>query len=307
MILVTGGGRGLGRSQATLLASRGASIVVADNGSSMDGDRPDQTPAAAVVEEIIQTGGSAESFTEDISTRDGAVNVIASCMDVFGRIDGIIHNASSSPAPAKPEDISDIDFETVMNVNAMAGFRMIQAAWPLMVKQQYGRVVLVPSAAIYGALGNAHYATAKSSHLGMMRCLALDGAEIGIAANAVMPAARTRMTDRLPPSDFADWFYRTMSPEKVALGAAYLLSADCEVNGEIFAVGGGRMARVVLAESQGVTGLDDSIEQVREAMRDIMQDDRFFYPRDLSERSVLMNKVLGFDGGIEASTPSTCK
>ncbi len=302
VILVTGAGRGLGRSQATLLASRGASVVVADNGSAMDGDHPDQTPAAAVAKEIIQSGGSATSFTEDISTREGAANAIACCRDVFGGIDGIIHNASSSPAPAKPEEISDYDFETVMNVNPGAGFRMVQAAWPLMVKQQYGRIVLVPSAAIYGALGNSHYATAKSSYLGMMRCLALDGAQEGIAVNAVMPAARTRMTDRLPPSDFADWFYQTMSPEKVALGVAYLLSADCEVSGETFAIGGGRMARVVLAESQGVTGLVDSIEQVREAMRDIMQDDRFFYPRDLSERSVLINKVLGFDGGIEASS-----
>jgi len=90
-ILVTGGGRGLGRAQATLLAARGAKLVVADNGTAMDGEAPDQGPAQAVVALIKAAGGEAVACTADIATEAGANDAVGTTLDAFGRIDAIVH------------------------------------------------------------------------------------------------------------------------------------------------------------------------------------------------------------------------
>ena len=93
---------------------------------------------------------------------------------------------------------------------------------------------------------------------------------------------------------------KTMPPEKVAMAAAYLLSEDCEITGEAFSLGGGRIARVMIAEAEGVTGLATT-EDVRDAMPRVMADASFFYPKDLSERSARVAGVFGFDGGLDTS------
>jgi hypothetical protein len=163
------------------------------------------------------------------------------------------------------------------------------------------------SAGIYGSLGNAHYAAAKSAYIGIMRCLAVEGANLGILVNAAAPSARTRMTERFQASAYADWFYETMPPEKVAVGAAYLLSEACEVSGEIFSLGGGRIARIRLAENEGVVASGASVEQVRDAIPQVMADSTFFYPKDLSERSVRVADLFGFKGGLESSASYAVK
>jgi len=300
-VLVTGAGRGLGRAQAMILASRGAQIVVADNGSAMDGENPDNNPAETVVTEIKAAGGEAVACTADIATEAGSNDAVEVSLEAFGRIDGIVHNASTSPDLTTPDKLSNHDFDSVMHVNLNAGIWMTRAAWPHMVRRQYGRFLFMPSAAIYGALGNTHYAAAKSAYIGMMRCLALEGVNHGILVNAIMPAARTRMTERFHPSAYADWFFETMQPEKVAVGVAYMLSDECEVNGQIFSMGGGRIARIMIAENEGVMGAGASIEEVRDMMPRVMADTSFFYPKDLSERSIKVSELLGFRGGLEAS------
>jgi NAD(P)-dependent dehydrogenase (short-subunit alcohol dehydrogenase family) len=301
-VLVTGGGRGLGRAYALLLASRGAKLVVADNGSAMSGEVPDKGPAETVAAEIRAAGGEAVACAADLSTDSGAAEAVAASLDAFGRIDAIAHNASPSPELLGPGDLPLRDIELVMRVNPLAGMWLARAAWPHMDAQGYGRLVYTPSAAIYGALGNTHYAAAKSAYIGMVRCLALEGAECGIRVNAVMPSARTRMTERFHPSAYAEWFFESMPPEKVAVAAAWLLSEGCDITGETFALGGGRIARVTIAEAEGVTGAGETIELVRDAMPRVMADQRFFYPKDLSERSVKVASLLGFDGGLEASS-----
>jgi hypothetical protein len=108
------------------------------------------------------------------------------------------------------------------------------------------------------------------------------------------------MTEGFPPGAYADWFQRIMTPEKVAAAGAFLLSETCEVSGEAFAIGGSRIARVTLAEAEGVTGLETT-EDARAGMPQVMADTRFFYPRDLSERSAKVAGVFGFDGGLDTS------
>ncbi|MCB2061452.1 MAG: SDR family NAD(P)-dependent oxidoreductase [Novosphingobium sp.] len=300
-VLVTGAGRGLGRAQAILLASRGAKVVVADNGSAMAGDKASQGPADTVVEEISAAGGTAIACAADLATVEGAGEAVAACVSAFGRIDGIAHFASTCPELMPPDALPDRDVELVLRVNPFAAIWMARAAWPHMVQQGYGRLLFTPSGAVYGALGNTPYATAKASYLGLVPTLALEGAKHGICVNGIMPSAHTRMTEGFPPGAYADWFFKTMTPEKVVVATGFLLSEECEVNGEIFAVGGGRIARVALAEAEGVLGEGASIEEVRDAMPQVMADGSFFFPTDLSERSKKVSSVFGFDGGLAAS------
>src|SRR5262245_24454761 len=96
-VLVTGGGRGLGRATALLLAARGAQVIVADNGTAMDGGEAGQGPAQAVVGEIAAMGGKAVACTADLSTEAGAEAAVTASIDAYGRIDGIVHFASPCP------------------------------------------------------------------------------------------------------------------------------------------------------------------------------------------------------------------
>lgn len=301
-ILVTGGGRGLGRATALLLASRGARVVVADNGTAMGGEDASAGPAESVVSEIAAAGGEAVACTADLASESGAEASVEASLAAWGRIDGIVHFASPCPDLKAADRLSTRDLELVMRVNPLAALWMVRAAWSHMAREHYGRIVLMPSGAIYGAMGNTDYAGAKAAYLGITRCLALEGPKAGIRVNAISPSARTRMTDRFHPSAYAEWFYATMPPEKVATAAAYLLSEDCAVNGEIFAVGGGRIARMMIAEAEGAIGSGESIEEVRDMMPRVMADERFFHPKDLGERSARVAALFGFDGRLSSAT-----
>lgn len=300
VILVTGGGRGLGRATALLLAERGAAVVVADNGAAMDGAAASSGPAETVAAEIAAGGGKAVACTADLAIEAGAEAAVQAGVDAFGRIDGLIHFASPCPDLKAADRLSTHDLELVMRVNPFAALWMARAAWPHMVRQRYGRFVFMPSGAIYGAMGNTDYAAAKAAYLGITRCLALEGPRDGIRVNAISPSARTRMTDRFHPSAYAEWFYATMPPEKVAVAAAWLLSEACTVNGEIFAVGGGRIARMAIAENEGAIGSGASIEEVGDLMPRVMADERFFHPKDLGERSARVAALFGFDGRLSS-------
>jgi NAD(P)-dependent dehydrogenase (short-subunit alcohol dehydrogenase family) len=301
-ILVTGAGRGLGRAHARLLASRGAKVVVADNGAAMDGEDPSAGPAQAVVAEIAAGGGEAVACTVDIATEDGSAAAVEACLNAYGRIDGLLHNASTVPDNAPIERLSTHDLDVVMRVNAYAALWMTRAAWPHMTAQGYGRILYMTSAGIYGSEGNAPYAAAKAAVVGVMRCLALEGVKHGVFVNLVAPAALTRMTERLPASDYAAWFARTMAPEKVSAGVAYLLSEDCRIYGEMLHMGGGRVARMTLAESDGVLLAGDAIEDVRAVLPQVLAQTDFFHPKDLGERSLAVAQRLGYRGGVGADT-----
>ena len=301
-ILVTGGGRGLGRATALLLGARGGKIVVADNGTAMDGAQASIGPAEEVAAEIAAAGGEAVACTADLSTEAGAEAAVQAALGAFGRIDGIVQCASPCPDLKAIDRLPSGDLELVMRVNPFAALWMARAAWPHMVRQHYGRIVFMPSGAIYGAMGNTDYAAAKAAYIGITRCLALEGPKDGIRVNAVSPSASTRMTERFHPSAYADWFHRTMTPEKVATAVAYLLSEDCAVNGEIFAVGGGRIARIMIAENEGAIGTGGTIEEVRDLMPLVLADARFFHPGDLGERSGEVAALFGFDGRLSSAT-----
>lgn len=299
-VLVTGAGRGMGRDHALLLASLGASVVVADNGSAMDGSAASAGPAETVVAEIRSAGGVAVACTADLATEAGSEAAVQASLDAFGRIDGLLHNASTSPNLYSPDQVPSDQLDLVQRVNVHAAFWLTRTAWPQMKAQGFGRIVYIASHSIYGVRGAAPYASAKSAFIGLARGYALEGAEYDIHCNVVLPSAYTRMTERMPPSDYRTWVSNTLAPARVSPGVAYLLSAESEQNGEMFSIGGGRVARVQLAETEGVTGLGESLDEWRKAFDVVMTQDRRIFPKDQQERFGVVTKSLGFTDEIPA-------
>jgi NAD(P)-dependent dehydrogenase (short-subunit alcohol dehydrogenase family) len=295
-ILVTGGGRGIGRCHCLLLASRGAQVVVADNGSAMDGEGTSAGPAETVAAEIEAAGGRAVACMADLSTEAGANEAVARTVEAFGRIDGVLHNASTVPELRTTDLLNSHDLEVVMRINTFAGLWLSRAAWPHMQRQKFGRILFTTSVGIYGQEGTAPYSAAKAAALGIMRALAVEGARDGIHVNAIAPSARTRMTEKFLASAYAKWLFDTMPPEKISVAAAFLMSEACDLNGEVVALGGGRLARLTFAETEGVIRSGSSIEEVRDAMPEVMADSRWFYPKDLAVRSAKVAAMFGFKG-----------
>jgi NAD(P)-dependent dehydrogenase (short-subunit alcohol dehydrogenase family) len=242
--VVTGAGRGIGRAHALLLGHRGARVVVNDLGGSMEGVGADAEPASTVAAEIAAAGGIARADTSDVATPAGAQALVDATVEHFGRIDVLVNNAGIIRWATFPEADAD-NLAHHLAVHVGGSFHTTRAAWPHMVAQGYGRIVMTSSAGIFGLPDNLSYATAKAGVIGLARSLATAGAAHGIKINAIAPAAFTRMAG--PPGPGAT----EMSPEVVAPMAAFLAHEGCPVSGELYAAGAGRFARIFVAETVG--------------------------------------------------------
>ncbi len=266
--VITGAGRGLGRSYALLLASRGAKVVVNDPGSSIKGDGIDAGPAAAVVREIKAAGGEAVASTESVATPAGGKAIIATAMEQYGRIDILVHNAGIVRG-GLIEDLSYEDFEAVLDVHLRGAFHVVRPAFPLMCKAGYGRMVLTSS--INGLYGNhkaVNYSVAKAGTIALSNVVALEGAAKGVKSNVILPGAVTRMAEGLDTSA-----YPPMTPDLVAPVVGWLAHESCSITGEMLASMAGRVARAFVAETPGVYRPSWTIEQVAEAI-DAIRDTR---------------------------------
>jgi len=263
---VTGGGRGLGRSYALLLASRGAKVVVNDPGGSLTGDGADPGPAEEVVREIAAAGGEAVACTDSVATATGGKAVIDTALDRYGRIDILVHNAGIVRR-ASLKEMSYDDFEAVLDVHLRGAFHVVRPAFPLMCDAGYGRIVLTSSiGGLYGNHNVANYAVAKAGMIGLSNVAAMEGAAHGVRSNVIVPAAVTRMADGIDTSG-----YPPMGPELVAPVVGWLSHESCSITGEILVALAGRVARAVVAETPGVYQPSWSIAEVGEhiaAIRD---------------------------------------
>lgn len=259
--VVTGAARGLGRAYALLLASRGAKVIVNDPGSSVKGQGLDAGPAEEVVREIKAAGGEAAACTESVATARGGRAIIQAALDHYGRIDILVHNAGIVRR-ASLEEISEQDFEDVLDVHLRGGFHVLRPAFPLMCKAGYGRIVM--TASINGLYGNANavnYSVAKAGLIGLSHVAALEGAAKGVKSNVILPGAVTRMSEGLDTSAFPP-----MPPDLVAPLVGWLAHESCSITGEMLASMAGRVARAFVAETPGVYRPAWTIEQVAEAM-----------------------------------------
>jgi NAD(P)-dependent dehydrogenase (short-subunit alcohol dehydrogenase family) len=264
--VVTGGGRGLGRSYAMLLASRGAKVVVNDPGGGLTGDGTDAGPADDVVREIVAAGGQAVASTDSVATAAGGKAIIDAALDRYGRVDILIHNAGIVRR-ASLKEMSYEDFEAVLDVHLRGAFHVVRPVFPMMCDAGYGRIVLTSSiGGLYGNHDVANYAAAKAGVIGLSNVAALEGAADGVKSNVIVPAAVTRMAEGIDTSA-----YPPMGPELVAPAVGWLAHESCSITGEVLIALAGRVARAVVTETPGVYRSSWSIEDVGEhieAIRD---------------------------------------
>lgn len=264
--VITGAGRGLGREYARLLGSKGAKVVVNDPGVSIKGEGGDAGPAEEVVREIKSLGGDAVACTESVATPEGGKAIIAAALDHYGRIDILIHNAGNVRYGSL-EELTHEDFEAVVRVHLHGAFHVVRPAFPVMCKAGYGRVVLTSSiGGLYGTNNVVNYGVSKAGMIGLNNIVAIEGAAKGVKCNIIAPGAVTRLADGLDTSQ-----YPPMGPELVAPVVGWLAHESCSITGEMLISMGGRVARALIAETQGVYQPSWSIDAVGEridAIRD---------------------------------------
>ncbi|MFD1936160.1 SDR family oxidoreductase [Nonomuraea mangrovi] len=264
--IITGAGHGLGRSHALLLAERGARVVVNDLGGALDGTGASAGPAAEVVETIRKNGGEAVANTDNVATPEGAKAIVQSAVDAFGRVDIVVNNAGILRDKSFGKMTVE-EFDAVLAVHVRGSYLVSQAAYPYLKEQGYGRIVNTSSpAGLFGNFGQANYSTAKMGLVGLTKTLAIEGARSGIKANAIAPIAWTRMTEALLPAEFEAKF----TAERVSALVAFLAHESCEASGEVFSVGGGKVARVFVAEGPGWKTDDLSPEAIADNWDSIM-------------------------------------
>lgn len=283
VVIVTGGGRGLGRAYATLLAARGAKVVVNDIGLDLKGGNASPEVAAQVAEEITASGGTAIGNASDITTVAGAEAVVAAAVDTFGRLDAVINNAGAVRDGWMGTTTPD-DLDQMLSIHTRGAFYVTTAAWKIMASQKYGRIVMTTSCGgLYGQPGLAAYGAAKGAVMGLTRVLSLEGETCGIRVNAIAPLAYTRLAAHIPEEDRRALFERHLRVEQVAPLVALLAHRGCPVNGEVFDAGAGRYARMFIGEGIGYVNPDASIEDVRDNFAEILADRDSTLPRHASE------------------------
>jgi NAD(P)-dependent dehydrogenase (short-subunit alcohol dehydrogenase family) len=294
VVVLTGGGRGIGRQHALLLGRLGARVLVADAGTDLFGAGGDPGPAGSVAEHIVEGGGCAVAYTADLSTEAGARGAIDAALGTWGRLDAVVHNAGFTLGGREFEDDSLDRLEALLSVNTRAAFALASQAWPAMVRQKYGRLVFTSSSALHGLPRSIPYSTAKASLVGLTRGLAAEGAAHGIKVNGVEPVAATRMAENLAESEFRTWFLKKMRPELVSPIVAVLASESCPVNGEILVAGGGRFARTIFGETPGWIEGNPTPDSVLKNLETITDDSRVEVITDGVHASAYHAELLGF-------------
>ena len=240
-IVVTGAGRGIGRAIAMMIADAGAKVVVNDLGASPDGQGEDSSPATEVVNEINALGGEALANHNSVSEWDSAREIIQSCVDTFGRVDGVVNNAGilrDSIFHKMTEDQLDL----VVQVHLKGAFNMSRACAPHFKEQQSGCLVhMTSTSALIGNLGQANYMAAKMGIVGLSKSIALDMERFNVRSNCISPFAWSRLFGAVPDNTEEEKArlekIKQMTPEKIApLATALFGDAAKEVTGQVFAV-----------------------------------------------------------------------
>src|SRR5580704_489490 len=238
--IVTGAGRGIGRSVALLLAAQGASVVVNDIGAALDGSGSDAGPAQQVAAEIADAGGKAVASLADVSDHGAAEGLIATAIEQFGRLDVLV-NVAGILRDRMVFTMSEQEWDDVIRVHLKGTFnttKFAAAHWrSLRDETAQNRIINFTSVSgLHGAPGQPNYAAAKMGIVGLTYSAANSLAKYGVTVNAISPGASTRMTDSVPAdrrrarSVSAD----ERSPDNVAPIVAYLASESSGwINGRV--------------------------------------------------------------------------
>ncbi|KAK0485163.1 multifunctional beta-oxidation protein [Armillaria novae-zelandiae] len=250
--VITGAGGGLGKAYSLFFASRGANVVVNDFNAAA---------AQKVVDEIIKVGGKAVANTSSVT--DGAA-VIKTAVDAFGGVTILINNAGILRDKAF-KNMTDKEWDQIMEVHLKGAFACTKAVWPIFRKQKFGRVVNTASAAgiygekhahlVIGNFGQANYSAAKMGLIGFTKTLAREGAKYGIKAIAIAPMAASPMTETIMPPEML----AKLGPEFVPpFVAAVCHPEGPDASGRVFELGAGFIAEVRWERSDGAVFKTDA-------------------------------------------------
>lgn len=246
--IVTGAGRGIGRGHALELARQGASVVVNDLGAELDGTGGSSGPAGAVVDEIRAMGAQAVANGDDVADWAGAQAIVRAALDAFGGLDVVVNNAGFL-RDRMLVSTSEDEWDAVVRVHLKGHFcvsRFAAAYWREQSKAGVsvdGRIINTTSGAgLMGSVGQGAYAAAKAGIAALTLVQSAELGRYGVTANAIAPAARTRMTEAVFAETMAapESGFDPMAPENVAPLVAWLASAEsADVTGRVFEVEGG--------------------------------------------------------------------
>ena len=228
--VITGAGSGLGRAEAIGMASQGASILVNDIGTSHDGVGTSNEPADRVVEEIVNSGGTAVASYDSVATEEGANNIIQLALDKFGKIDILVNNAGIIRMEPVYETSTE-NWDAVIKTHLYGTFYCTRKACAVMKQQGYGRIINTSSHTGLGLQGCATYSAAKEGITGFSRTVARDMVKYGVNCNIIRPIAAWRGTERIIEE------MEKNRPEDVAALVIFLASEAADhINGCIFEV-----------------------------------------------------------------------
>jgi NAD(P)-dependent dehydrogenase (short-subunit alcohol dehydrogenase family) len=252
---ITGAGRGIGREHALLFAREGAKVVVNDLGGAPDGSGSDASAAQAVVDEIAAAGGEAVANHDDVSTWDGAANLIQQAAEAYGQLDVLVNNAGIL-RDAFISSMTEEQWDAVVKVHLKGHFCPLHHAvehWRARTKageEVKGAAIFTSSGSgtFMPNAGQINYGAAKAGIAAMALVASQELERYGVRVNAIAPVARTRLTEDVPmigemmkAPDSPDAF-DAFDPRHVAPLVAYLASEDCPITGKLFSVQGGAIA-----------------------------------------------------------------
>jgi hypothetical protein len=241
--VVTGAARGIGREIAVLMARLGARVVVNDYGGTEAGQGGGTAPADEAVAEIRTAGGEAVANYDSVASMAGGQHIVQTALDTFGRVDIVVNNAGIL-RDRMIFNMTEEEWDAVINTHLKGAFAVTRAAAPLMREQRSGRFVnMTSTSGLVGNVGQANYAAAKLGIVGLTKVTALDMARYNVTANCISPFAWTRMIGTIPTETEAQKArvekIKKLSPAHIAPVAAFLASDFArEVTGQVFGVRG---------------------------------------------------------------------
>lgn len=251
VVIVTGAGRGIGRAHALEFGREGAMVVVNDLGAALDGAGVSARPAEEVVEEIVAAGGHAVANFDDVADWESARRIVGQALETFGRLDAVVNNAGFVRDRMFVNTAED-EWDAVVRVHLKGHFcvsRWAAAHWRDEAKagrSNDARIINTSSGAgLLGSVGQGAYSAAKGGILSLTLVQAAELGRYGVTANAIAPAARTRMTEEVFASTMArpdgDSF-DAMAPENVSPLVVWLASAESAgLTGRVFEVEAGKI------------------------------------------------------------------
>ncbi len=241
--IVTGAGKGLGRAYALHLAARGARVLV--NNRRHPGEDDDQTSAAQTVAAIRAAGGTAVANWSDVTDPASGSAMVTQAHDQLGGLHIVVANAGvDNPTAFHKQSMAE--FRAIFDTSFFGNLHLAHAAWPHLLEQGHGRMVLTASSAgLHANHGQSAYSAAKSAVIGLVRALAIEGRKRQVRVNVIAPYGYSQMTAPYMPAEMG----RQFDPALVAPLVGWLCSESCDITGEVLVSGAGLVRRAGVGES----------------------------------------------------------